>query len=337
MTTDDALRRSAWHLPVRVASSLTALIWLAFVIGLAGRFWWFADLFSHFRLQYALLLVPCALLLFAAKRWSMALVASLGAVLMGLSVLWYTGVGGNQALASSADALRLVTFNKYWRNEDAVRIAEYLESTNADVIALQEVESPSFLTELRQRTPSYPYAYATTRMRHGVVLLTRWPLVHAETVELVPGGASIAKAVMEWRGQRVTVMGVHLHWPIGAHDVAMRNAELERLLQLAHEVDGPLIVGGDFNLTAWSPNFLAVRDDPQLRDCAEGHRLPVTWPTFFPPLGIRIDQCLRSKEWEVTQVASGPYLGSDHYPTISDLRFVGTRSDGPLISGAALR
>jgi endonuclease/exonuclease/phosphatase (EEP) superfamily protein YafD len=321
--TDDMPRRAARHsMLIRIASAMTFLIWLAFLIGLAGRWWWVADLFSHFRLQYALLLLPCAAILMSSKRWPVAMLALVGTVMMGASVLWYSGLS-SEARADSGEAFRFVTFNKYWRNDQVERIGDYLESTHADVIALQEVESPHFLAQLRARASSYPHVYATTRLRHGVVLLSRWPLTHTETIELVPGGAPIAKVQVEWRRQPITVIGAHLHWPIGASDVSLRNAELARLMTVAHEVSGPLVIGGDFNLTAWSPNFQQVRSDSKIRDCAEGHRLPVTWPTFFPPLGIRIDQCLHSQEWETTQVASGPYLGSDHYPTINDLRFVG--------------
>ncbi|MFL6550561.1 MAG: endonuclease/exonuclease/phosphatase family protein [Povalibacter sp.] len=323
MNTSERPPASAWSSRiVRFASVLTISIWLAFFVGLAGRWWWFADLFSHFRVQYAILLLLCAASLLSLKRWRIGLLAGMGSLLMGASVLWYSGLGAQQAMAADGQPFRFVTFNKYFRNNDAARIGRYLESTQADVIAMQEVESSQFLVDVRPFMPSYPHMYVTTRMRHGVVVLSRWPLRHAETIELVPGGAQIAKAEIDWRGQPITLMGVHLHWPIGAHDVSLRNAELERLLALAHEVHEPLIIGGDFNLTAWSPNYQAVRQDPVVRDCAEGHGMPVTWPTLFPPMGIRIDQCLHSKDWDVTQVASGPMLGSDHYPTINDLRYV---------------
>ena len=306
----------------RIATGLTFVVWLAFIIGCAGRWWWFADLFSHFRLQYALILMICAGMLLALKRWRIGSLALGGAVLMGISVLEYSG-WTSQAIAASGEPFRFVTFNKYWRNNNAPRIGEYLESTHADVIAIQELESSDFLTELRTRMPSYPHVYATTRRRHGVVLFSRWPLTQTETIELVPGGAHIAKAQVNWHGESIAIIGAHLHWPIGAHDVSLRNAELARLLAIAHAVHGPLIVGGDFNLTAWSPNFQQVREDAVLRDCAAGHGMPVTWPAFFLPLGIRIDQCLHTDEWDVTRVASGPALGSDHYPTINDLRFIG--------------
>lgn len=279
-------------------------------------------MFSHFRVQYALVLLACALTLLAFKRWRLGVLASIGAVLMGASVLGYTG-WGREAVAADGQALRFVTFNKYWRNNEAARIGAYLESTQADVIALQEVESQQFLTDISTALPSYPHMYATTRVRHGVVIFSRWPLTQTETIELVPGGATVAKVAVDWRGEQITVIGAHLHWPIGAHDVGLRNEELSKLLELAHTVREPLIIGGDFNLTPWSPNFQQVRDDAVIRDCAAGHGMPVTWPTLFPPLGIRIDQCLHSAEWDVTRIASGPTLGSDHYPAINDLRFVG--------------
>ncbi len=322
MTTDSVPLHSAWQtLLIRAVTALTVSVWLAFLLGMAGRWWWVADLFSHFRIQYAASLVICLAVLVAHKQWRVATAAAMGALIMGSSVLGSSG-WSSQAIADSGRPFRFVTFNKYWHNDDAQRIGRYLEEVRADVIALQEVEATE-LPELLAHLPSYPHAYATTPLRHGVVLLSRWPLDQAQSIQLVPGGVHVGKARVDWQGTWVTVIGAHLHWPVGARDVSLRNAELKQLLALAHDVSDPLVIGGDFNITAWSPNFQQVSSEQQIRDCAAGRRPPVTWPTMFPLLGIRIDHCLHSAQWEVAQVVSGPALGSDHYPTVNDLRFVG--------------
>jgi endonuclease/exonuclease/phosphatase (EEP) superfamily protein YafD len=119
---------------------------------------------------------------------------------------------------------------------------------------------------------------------------------------------------------------VHLHWPIGAENVRLRNAELQALAALARGIDEPLLIGGDFNITAWSPVFAAALGDAPVRDCARGQGLVGSWPSFFPPAAIRIDHCLASPHWHVRRVAAGPGLGSDHRPMVTDLEL---RRRGP--------
>ena len=56
-----------------------------------------------------------------------------------------------------------------------------------------------------------------------------------------------------------------------------------------------------------------------LHDCARGFGLARSWPAQFAPLGIRIDHCLVSREWESVRVDIGRALGSDHLPVIAEL------------------
>ena len=81
----------------------------------------------------------------------------------------------------------------------------------------------------------------------------------------------------------------------------------------------PLIVAGDFNVTPWSQHFHTALARSGLNDCAAGHGLAPSWPSQFPPLGIRIDHCWASQHWRSTDVRLGPSLGSDHLPLIADL------------------
>jgi endonuclease/exonuclease/phosphatase (EEP) superfamily protein YafD len=124
---------------------------------------------------------------------------------------------------------------------------------------------------------------------------------------------------IDWRGQPITVVGVHLHWPVGANNVRQRNAALHALAALARDTPGPLLIGGDFNITQWSPVFDAAFATAPLQDCARGQGLVNSWPSFFPPAAIRIDHCLASPHWQVLQVQAGPALGSDHRPMLSEL------------------
>ena len=114
----------------------------------------------------------------------------------------------------------------------------------------------------------------------------------------------------------MTVVGVHLHWPMGARNSAQRNAALRALAELAQATPGPLLIGGDFNITPWSPVFDAALRASTLADCARGQGL-LTRPTFFLPAAIRIDHCLASAHWRVLRVTCRRW--PDHRPMLNDL------------------
>ena len=291
---------------------------LAFALGLFGDRHWLLDLLAHWRVQYAAVLAACAIGLLLLRHPRSAALAMLGVGLLALSVLRYGGVPLPPAQAAGP-SLRFVTFNHPGGQRHARAIGEWLERSGADVVALQELDSPQTVQALAAALPSLPHVHAHFGRWSDVTIFSRWPILQAQTVELVPGGAQAAKVRVDWQGQPVTVVGVHLHWPIGADNARLRNAELQALAALARDTPGPLLIGGDFNITQWSPVFDAAFATAPLTDCARGQGLVNSWPSFFPPAAIRIDHCLASPHWQVLQVRAGPALGSDHRPMLNEL------------------
>ena len=168
--------------------------------------------------------------------------------------------------------------------------------------------------------PSYPHSYIEPS-RMGAAVFTKWPVLAAESVPLANGGAIAARMRLDWRGTPVTVLGVHLNWPLGPRNSQFRNEELAGVVAFSKAQQEPLIVAGDFNLTPWSEYFSDALDESGLHDSARGFGLARTWPAQFAPLGIRIDHCLISSEWRSRRVNVGPSLGSDHLPVVADLAF----------------
>jgi endonuclease/exonuclease/phosphatase (EEP) superfamily protein YafD len=306
----------------------TFAVWLALLAGMLGRHYWLLDLFAHFRLQYLALFIVFAAILLVVRRRQMALLAVAGVLLSALPLLGSAGLpqsavakagGPNGNVRGNVRGnFRLVTFNVWYRNRDYARVAEYLEATQADAIVLQECPTEQAL-ELRKSLPSYPHAYLQAGVRHGAVLFSRWPISQGQVVQLSPQGVRAARVALQWRDSTVTVLGVHLHWPLTARTSALRNDELAGVAALAAAHDGPLLIAGDFNATQWSGYFRDALAQAGVNDCTAGLGMLTTWPAQFPPLGIRIDHCLASSHWRGVAAQSGPYLGSDHRPLVVDL------------------
>lgn len=299
---------------------MTAALWLALAASYLGRWWWPFDLFAHFQVQYAALFAFAVVAALASKRRALALVAAVGALVSGAPVVTYAGLSSASASASTAE-FRLISFNTWFRNRDHARIRDYLARMNADVVVLQEI-TPRQVEALRESLPQYPYSFSDAAKPHGAAILSRWPIVSSTPLELTRDGARAAEVRVQWREAEISVIGVHLHWPLGPNASRLRDGELAGLVQRARQIDGPLLISGDFNITPWSSRLRSFARESGLVDCARGHGLATTWPTQFPPLQIRIDHCFASPEWRVVSVSSGPNLGSDHRPMVAELEMI---------------
>ena len=294
-------------------------LWLALLGGLLGRLAWPLDLLAHFRIQYAALFVLLACVLLAFRRYALAAVAVLGCAISAVPLIPYVMTEPvPTAVATTRDeTFRLVSFNVWFRNPDMARTAEYIEKSQADAVVLLELTPPQ-AEMLVPLLPTYPY-YHIEPSRMGAAVFTKWPVISAESVPLSQGGAVAARLALDWRGTPVTVLGVHLNWPLGPRNSEFRNEELNALVRFSKAQQGPLLVAGDFNLTPWSEYFTDALDESGLRDAARGFGLARSWPSQFAPVGIRIDHCLLSPQWRSVSTRIGPWLGSDHLPVVADL------------------
>lgn len=301
----------------RSGIAIAATAGTCLIAGACGRWVWELDLFANFRVQYALALITAALLLCLARRfaWSLAVLAA--AVFAAAPIVPYLALPGQRA--APPDRFRFVTFNVYYGNSQTRQIAEYLQTLRADAIVVLELE-PGQAQALFAALPEYAYIYTDGVIPYHSVVLSRWPMQSVTGVDLGSGDAMATQAIIDWQGQKIALLGVHLHWPIGAANARLRGEELATLASLARNQKLPLVVGGDFNTTVWSSVFDGTLRDSGLQDCAKGKGLVTSWPSFLPLLGIRIDHCLHSREWTSLAVTAGPALGSDHYPMINDLR-----------------
>jgi endonuclease/exonuclease/phosphatase (EEP) superfamily protein YafD len=286
-------------------ASITGLL-----LGMLGPYSWVLDLFSHLQIHYIVALAVSALALLALRHWRSAVLALAAALAACIPTFDYLP---SETSASDAPGLKAISFNVWFRQRDQSAAVDYLEASGADVVVLQEI-SESQAMSISPRLRSYPHAYLRGADESDTVVFSKWPILSATTEKLSPDGVSAIRSVLDWRGQHITLIAVHLHWPIGPVSSRRRNAELEGLSRMAQPLDEPLIILGDMNVTPWSSHFKALTETFGLDDCAAGHGLNPTWPSHVLPIGIRIDHCLATTHWKTVRVWTGPHLGSDHRP-----------------------
>lgn len=310
--------------PLDVLVLAGMLICACTLTGFAGRFWWFLDLTTHFRFQYAVLLPFIAATCLIARRRVPAAIF-LGFALLNWGVVLSQCWLGREAQmppagASFAKPLRLMLMNVNAENRRCDLALRCLREQKPDLVVLEEINDRWFQALGEIRT-NYPWCvYDVRDDDFGIALLSRVPLQSSNIVFLGDAELPSAEVCFQWEGRRVTLLGTHPLPPGGAENSRARDVQLDAVAAELSACSGPALLLGDLNTTAWSYSFQRLLRRSGLRDSSRGRGFQPTWPTFFVPLYIPLDHCLVSSDCLVLNRCLGPRTGSDHLPLIVDVQ-----------------
>jgi endonuclease/exonuclease/phosphatase (EEP) superfamily protein YafD len=292
---------------------------LATVLGYLGLWSWLFDLFSHFRVQYAVLGALLAMVFGAMRRPSLALI-SVAASLANLPPIIPQFVGPAIAEpATPGPPLRVLSFNVFKYSREYQRMVQFVGEESPDVLILMEV-TPAWAQALDALDAHYAYRWVHAGDdATGIAVLSRRIPLESHVIDLGGNGVSSLLFTIPDPGGDITFVATHLSWPFGARRADIRNAELAALARLARQYHGAFAIVGDLNVTPYSPRFQQLLNDGGLHNCAEGMGPRPTWPAFVVPLLIQIDHCVVSAQVNASGFRVGRFLGSDHYPISVDL------------------
>ena len=297
---------------------------------LAARLWWAFDLFSHFRLQYAVLAATLSIAALLARAYPSAAVLAVLALVHGWAVkdLWLGPALAPASAAAGGEPLRVVSANVLDSNPTPGKVLDFVRGSDADLVVLVDAKSERWRGVLAALGDLYPHR-APDSWREGapVILLSRRPVPVETVVRPAAAGADRPYVVARVAAPGATPLVVGVHpaspKPTEAEDSRERNYQLDHIGATVEGVAGPVIVAGDFNATPWSPHLRDLLAATGLRDTGAGRGWLPTWPVRLGPAGIPIDHVLVRGEVAVAGLRRGPDVGSDHYPLIADLRVGG--------------
>jgi endonuclease/exonuclease/phosphatase family metal-dependent hydrolase len=218
---------------------------------------------------------------------------------------------------------------------DLARVADAIRDTGADVVALQEVDvrwdtrsdfrdqAHDLAGLLRMRmffAPIYdldPLTPGQPRRQYGIVILSRFPVLHTENHEItrlstvepnpIPEPApGFAEVVLLVDGVRLPVYSTHLDY---RPDPAVRVTQVADMLRIM--TSGPKLLLGDFNATP---------DAPELAPLWQELTAAPTGLTFPADLPVRrIDYVTMSAGITARSATVPDTLASDHRPVLADL------------------
>jgi endonuclease/exonuclease/phosphatase (EEP) superfamily protein YafD len=302
--------------------ALTSLIVLV-ILTLTSQFGSYAylELSTHFRLQYFLGAIICALLFMPSQSWKFVVIAVLCASLNAVSLWPYYKKPGPTA-SVSGKKLRLFHANVFEKSRDYEVVLERVKEADADIVVLQEL-TPEWSKQTEVLKNSYAYGEVVPRPAGaGMAVLSRYPLEDVQVLTLDPSTHIAILARVKLNEKALTLLSLHPTTPVTLEKFRSRNQQFREAARLLSTVAGPKVLVGDLNTTMWSPYFTELLAKARLREARLGFGLGTTWPEPLPPfLRIAIDHCLVSQEVGVENMRIGPTTGSDHRPLIVDLTF----------------
>lgn len=273
---------------IRKAMTAAGLAGLACVaVGFGGTLHPVCDSLAVFRLPLALGAMVLLLLTPRAVFWPAMMI---GAMTM-ISVLWprlQPGAPGDIAVYQK---------NLSFELEDHAPVIADILARRPDVVTLQEVTEANTVV-LDGLAADYPtQALCPWRTVGGAAIATRWPALGDPVC--VEDSGFVALKVLGPSGP-VWLVSLHLLWP-WPHGQA---EQVDRLIGLFEEFDGPVLLAGDFNMVPWAS---AVRRLAAATGTV--HSGPLA-PTFYIAgrIPLPIDHVLAGGG--AAEVL--PMLGSDH-------------------------
>ena len=225
-------------------------------------------------------------------------------------------------------SISVVTFNKLTYPAELVNdvgAARLLASLNPDVALVLRIDDiTSFQSNLRANGFASYNSFASPS--GSELILSRFPLVRSK-YDAVGVSADILV-----EGREVSLRSMYSTRP--NRDWAGYIAYHQRLREEVNHYDGPLILAGDANATAFTPEITALR--AILKDAWDeaGFGFGFTWPASYRRLGmfgpwLRIDYIFHNAAFDaVTARRIDDATGAGHFPVFAILTFVGVGNPG---------
>lgn len=230
-----------------------------------------------------------------------------------------------EANARAAPGLRVMAFNLWQRNEDLSLAMRMIEQSGADVVLLSEL-TPEARRALEAVRQAYPYAVFCPPARPcDQGLLSKIPFIESGAEPSAGDLPTIAWARLAGgdAATGLTVVSTHMTRP--TRSFRRHTAQREGLARAVREMKGPVVIGGDLNVTGGTRSYQDLVRDAHLSGF--GRSLP-TWPAYpivVPQFGL--DHILVGGGAVIVDAGVGRYAGSDHLPVWATIATPPARRD----------
>ncbi|MGB7116934.1 MAG: endonuclease/exonuclease/phosphatase family protein [Anaerolineales bacterium] len=301
-----------WYLLIIIIVATSILT----IFGFVGRICWILDIFSHFRVQYAIMQAAGGLILLLGDQ-ILAAGMAFTFMLINIAVIITLYLPSSHS-DTNKKVYRLLLANVLQSNNSYGLIDALIKKESPDFIVLVE-PNQNWLNQLEDALIDYPYRCSQTREdSYGIALFSCVQLEHCDIRNFGDAGVPSVVAKATLSGRSITFIGTHPPPPKGIVNSRLRNRQLIEMAKFIRSLPGAAILCGDLNMSPWSVYFRSFLRESGLLDSGKGFGVQPTWPVECPVMRVPIDHCFVSEGIRVLHRKNGPKVGSDHYPVLVD-------------------
>ncbi|MET3924831.1 endonuclease/exonuclease/phosphatase family protein [Devosia sp. 2618] len=269
------------------------------------------DLLQSLRFLIAAGLILLAIVMFIARAWMRGLAVLVIACLSigyGAWIIYDQQQARNAKTGEAVATATVLSFNTLAYNSRGSDIVDYMIETAPDVAVI--MESEAIHAQLDRLATFFPARAGcdATGQDCDLMMFSRTPLTDVQVIPLKPlNRLRLVTAKTEINGQSVTIVGVHLSKPYFDETAWV---ELFHIRDVLRQIEGPVILSGDFNAAAWSKTVSRFAKGASL---IPPPFYPATWPVRFGALGVPIDNMFTRGDALIESISAMPdSLGSNH-------------------------
>lgn len=295
----------------------TLILAICSFFGLFSGFFWFFDLFNHFRPQATLagLLLLLLALLFKDRK-SMKLLMVILLLNLGLMAERLHAFPSTLRVPQASDAatqdVSVMFANVLISNQDNQSLIDMVAGQKPDILILAEIDE-YWAKGLETLKTDYPFTLVIPRPDNfGMAIYSKRPFTH-ELFEV--GDYALPLLMLDL--DTFALVAVHPIPPTSQQNTRELQLYTQKTADAVKSTLKPVLLVGDLNTTLWSQHAGYYKGLGLQRTSPWG--VAWTWPREFAPLAVQIDHIFvrgaLAADWTVL-----PSIGSDHFPIISRIK-----------------
>lgn len=299
---------------------LPGIAFVSFIPHLFPNFW-LTDIFSHFKLQYVILLILLLLICFFQIKKRIIPVALILVLLVWNS--WFIVplyLPNLDVTETSEEKISILSMNLLASNMKYSEALDLIRKKDPDVLVLLEL-SPQWEKEMQVLFREYPFQKMVSQTDNfGIGILSKIPIISTVT-NFGKGFPPSILCKLEIDAQPLHILATHPVPPVGQEMFNFRNQQLEEIAQFSAKQTGAFILVGDLNTSSYSTHFQKLLEKGELRDSRKDFGINSSWPTDYQILRTTLDHFLIKGDLKVFNRSTESNIGSDHLPVFLEAGF----------------
>ncbi len=255
------------------------------------------------------------LTILSGARWRglIVLLLVLASAAHGAMFVWDFYTRRTPIAAEPVAEFRFLSFNVLHGNRRSAELVDAVLADPPDVMLVMETSGIS--AHMDRLMAQFPYRVGCDNPQTcDISLYSRFPITDGQITRLPPFRFErMVTGRINVDGQDITIAGVHLSKPY--FDQASW-AELHTINRVLSDIEGPLVLAGDFNAAPWSEPLAMLGNRQELIPAP----WPIaTWPVRLGALGVPIDNAFTRGNARLLTLESGDSYGSNHRPLWADV------------------